>query len=582
MPWSIASRFEQKITIILSLPDKIMRNEINTQDQRDNNRVLLLLLPFWTPSIPPLGISILKALLEKNEFDVKTHDANMDITFREVYFEYFAIVKSVVPAYKQGNFFNIGMDVMRNQMMAHINHQSKDEYKALLKEIIHLHYYCEIGDSEVDSLIAVMDDFYNRLRDFITSYIEGYKPKVIGLSVFSGNLGAAIYCFRVIKEIDPSIETVMGGGTFSMELCIDNPNFARLLETDGSNIDKIFVGESDLLFLRYLQGKLDPEQKIYQLKDLKEKNVEVDDLPIPNFDDLDLEKYPQIGYWTSRSCPYQCSFCSETIYWGRYRKKEANKMVNDLRYLSEKYESQIFMMGDSLLNPVIDKLANEVIDQKANFFYDGYLRTDPPVTKMDNTLRWREGGFYRARLGVESGSTHLLEMMNKKIGVEQIKDALRALATAGIKTTTYWIAGHPGESEEDFQMTLDLIEEMADYIWEAEVNPFSYYLTGQVNSDQWMQEYKRVTIFPEKYTDTLQVQTWEMQGCEPVREIIYERVNRFVEHCYKLGIPNPYSEIEIYKADKRWQKLHSNAVPTLAEFKDGIVRNNFKSVDAVV
>ncbi len=157
--------------------------------------------------------------------------------------------------------------------------------------------------------------------------------------------------------------------------------------------------------------------------------------------------------------------------------------------------------------------------------------------------------------------------MNKKISVQQIKDSLVALATAGIKTTTYWIAGHPHETEEDFQMTLNVLTEMADYIWEAEVNPFSYYLTGQVSSDKWMAEYKRVTIFPEEYTDMLQVQTWEMQGCEPRREIIYDRVNRFVAHCYKLGIPNPYSEKEIFDADMRWKRLHKNAVPALAEFK---------------
>jgi radical SAM superfamily enzyme YgiQ (UPF0313 family) len=368
----------------------------------------------------------------------------------------------------------------------------------------------------------------------------------------------------------------MGGGTFSMELCIDNPNFERLLKKEGDNIDKFFIGEADLLFLKYLQGELDVSKKLYKLSDLEGKNLNVSEIPIPDFGDLNMDMYPQIGYWTSRSCPFQCSFCSETIYWGTYRKKGAEKMVADLKFLSEKNGSQVFMMGDSLLNPVMDQLAKEMIKQNVSIYYDGYLRTDPPVCKQENTMIWRQGGLYRARLGVESGSADLLKMMNKKIGVQQIKESLVALATAGIKTTTYWIAGHPGETEQDFQMTLDLIEEMADYIWEAEVNPFGYYLTGQVNSDKWMSQYKRETIFPEEYTDMLLVQTWEMQKCEPVREVIYERVNRFVEHCYKLGIPNPYSEKEIYDADMRWKRLHVNAVPALAEFRDKeVVINDF-------
>jgi radical SAM superfamily enzyme YgiQ (UPF0313 family) len=545
----------------------------------ENTKILLLSLPFWTPSIPPLGISLLKSLLQENGFQVDTHDANMDTEFREIYGDYFAVIKSVVPAYKQGNFFNIGMDVMRNQMMAHLNYTDPDQYKRFIKEVIYLFYYCQIDEKNINKLIRILDDYYILLREFIHAYIRKFSPTTVGLSVFSGNLASSIFCFREIKKIDPTIETIMGGGTFSMELAIKNPNFERLLAKEGANIDKFFVGEADLLTLRYFQGKLDRSKKVYQLSELGEKNLTVSDVPIPDFSDLNIDKYPQIGYWTARSCPYQCSFCSETIYWGTYRKKEAEKMVEDMKILSKRHTSQIFMMGDSLLNPVIDNLAKEMIRQSPSIYYDGYLRADPPVCKIENTLTWRRGGLYRARLGVESGSPSVLKMMNKKISVEQIKNSLVALATAGVKTTTYWIVGHPGETEEDFKMTLDVIAEMADYIWEAEPNPFGYYLSGQVSSDKWLSEYKRETIFSEEFTEMLQVQTWEMKGCEPVREVIYDRVNRFVEHCYKLGIPNPYSEKEIYDADIRWKRLHENAVPALAEFKDSkMLINDFSKV----
>ncbi len=356
-------------------------------ESRKHKRILLILLPFWTPSIPPLGISLMKALLQEYGFQVKNHDANMDFEFREIYEQYFSIIRSVIPAYKQGNFFNIGMDVMRNHMMAHINYTDEEQYKDLIKRIIYQHYFCDIEDEKVDGLIDVLDRYYALLKDFIHNYIRDYDPQLIGLSVFSGNLASSIFCFREIKKINPEIETVMGGGTFSMEMAKDNPNFARFLKNEGHNVDKIFIGEGDLLFLRFLEGHLDPDKKIYQLSDLSEKNLGVDELPVPDFSDLNMSMYPQIGYWTSRSCPYQCSFCSETIYWGRYRKKEAVKMVNDLKALSTKFNSQVFMMGDSLLNPVIDKLATEMIHQNAKIYYDGYLRTDPPVTKLENTMK---------------------------------------------------------------------------------------------------------------------------------------------------------------------------------------------------
>jgi len=67
----------------------------------------------------------------------------------------------------------------------------------------------------------------------------------------------------------------------------------------------------------------------------------------------------------------------------------------------------------------------------------------------------------------------------------------------------------------------------------------------------------------------LLTQTYSLNALPP-REVIYQRQCRFKEHCKKLGIPNPYSVKEIIEADRRWQKLHKNAVPPLMD----IARNN--------
>jgi radical SAM superfamily enzyme YgiQ (UPF0313 family) len=79
-------------------------------------------------------------------------------------------------------------------------------------------------------------------------------------------------------------------------------------------------------------------------------------------------------------------------------------------------------------------------------------------------MLWRRGGFYRARLGIESGSPKILQKMGKNTTIDQIKKALSNLAYARIKTTTYWIVGYPGETEEDFLKTLTLIKELQNEI----------------------------------------------------------------------------------------------------------------------
>lgn len=541
-------------------------------------KILLGLLPFWTPSIPPLGISCIKSHLQNHGYEVKTFDANMEPSFRKTYDEYFKCIQENIPRYHHGNFFNIGMDVLRNHMMAHFNQSTKVEYYDLINHIIQQTFFTKITDKVITQLNDILDDFYKNFKKFILEKCKEEKPDVFGLSVFSGNLPASVYAFKSIKEVFPEITTVLGGGTFSMELAPGNPNYDYLLDT-APYIDKFFVGEGENLFLRFLQGKLDKDKRVYTLSDIPKDNIQMHEAPTPDFSDFELGNYPQLGSWSSRSCPYQCSFCSETVHWGAYRKKKPTQVIDELEFLYNEYGTQIFMMGDSLLNIVVDGIAEEALKRNVPLYWDGYLRTDPPVCKTENTFKWRQGGMYRARLGVESGSQKILDIMNKKITIDQIRKSVRSLAEAGIKTTTYWIVGHPGETEKDFQLTLDLIEELQDDLWEAECNPFSYYLTGQVNSDQWMAEYERLTLYPEKYSEMLVTQTWYMKGCEPTRDKIYERVNRFVEHCKKLGIPNPYFEHEIFAADERWKKLQRNAVPSLIDFKNkGTSINESRSI----
>jgi radical SAM superfamily enzyme YgiQ (UPF0313 family) len=285
---------------------------------------------------------------------------------------------------------------------------------------------------------------------------------------------------------------------------------------------------------------------------------------VPDFSDFDISLYPHLAVYTSRSCPFQCNFCVETVYWGKYRKKSAVQIVEEFKELQRVHGYQFFVLCDSLLNPVIREMSRELVKPDFSFYWDGYLRVDKSVCHTDNTFEWRQAGFYRARLGLESGSQQVLAAMGKKISIQQIKTAVSNLASAGIKTTTMWIVGYPGETEEDFQQTLSLIEELSDDIYEADLNPFWYFLTGQVKSDQWSR--RGTLLYPSWAKDMLVAQTWILEG-EPSREETYERVNRFLEHCNRLGVPNPYSLPEIYEADKRWQRLHKNAVPPLTDLQ---------------
>jgi hypothetical protein len=533
----------------------------------DEQKVLLALMPFWAPLIPPLGITCLKTFLQRHGFTVRTIDANIEQEFEEIYGAYLDTLKENIPGDKRGNFYNIGNDVLRNHMMIHMNGRDEAEYIELVKLVIFKNFFCDVSDEAVGRLGEILDGFYSRLETYLLGVLDEEKPSVLGLSVFNGTLAASLFVLRFAKEKYPRMKTVIGGGIFTGELALGSPNLETLME-QAPYIDKFFVGEGEILFLKYLRGELQDSRRLYTLADIDNELLDISKAEVPDFSDLDIRFYPDMATYTSRGCPFRCSFCSETVRWGTYRKKGAEQVVKEMKHLHEKYGCQLFLMGDSLLNPVIKDVSQAFLNEDVPLYWDGYLRADRHVTEMENTLLWRRGGFYRARLGLESGSPRILEAMGKKISIDQMKTAVSNLASVGIKTTTYWVIGHPGETEEDFRQTLELIEELRDDIYEADCNPFNYFYSGQVDSDKWSKDGKSIPLYPENARRLLTVQTWILD-CEPSREEMYQRVVRFMDHCAKLGISNPYSMRDIYNADQRWKKLHKNAVPSLVELMEG-------------
>jgi hypothetical protein len=531
-----------------------------------NKKILLVLLPFWDPQIPPLGISSLKAFLEPYGYNVKTIDANIVDEFSESHNKYFTVLEECVPEDRRGNFKNVGQDVFRNHLMAHLHHREEDEtvYYELVKSLVYETFYTIISEDRLRLLHQVVENFYRALECYFIEILSRENPQVLGLSVYRGNLASSMFVFRLTRRHFSHIETLMGGAVFAGELAVGSENLQYFLEKTPY-IDKMIAGEGELLFLKYLRGELPQNQRVYTLQNISGETLNINSAAAPDFSDLNLEFYPALALYSSRSCPYRCSFCTETVYWGKYRKKSPSLVVEQMIRLHEQYRSQLFLMCDSLLNPIITDLSHELTKRELSLYWDGYLRAGELACSSDNTILWRRGGFYRARLGIESGSPHVLKLMGKKITMAQIKSSIINLAAAGIKTTTYWVIGHPGETEEDFRQTLDIIEELRDDIYEAWCSPFNYYKTGQVNSTGW--EEKSRLLYPEEAKELLVVQSWTLEAA-PLREEAYRRMNRFVNRCRQLGIPNPFSIVDFHRADERWQKLHKNAVPPLAGFTD--------------
>jgi radical SAM superfamily enzyme YgiQ (UPF0313 family) len=537
----------------------------NQNRSQSKQKILLAILPYWSPMIPPMGISSLKAFLHNYGYEVKTVDLIVKNESLDFYRDYFDALRECIPGEKQGNFNNIGHDVLQNHMMAHQNYKNEQEYIELVKLLIYKSYYVGVDDGNIRRLNKIVDDFYVMLKAYFLELLDKEKPDVVGVTAYKCTVPASMFVLKLTKEKYPHIKTLMGGGTFNETHAPDSPNFDTLLKATEDYLDKIILGQGELLFLKYLQGELPEEKRVYTKEDIGGKILDFNQLDIPDFSDLEMEKYPYLAATASASCPYQCSFCVASKVSGQYRTKAPKQTVAEMIRMYKKYGHQLFFMTDSLLNPIVTGLAKEFIESGISLYYDAYFRVDDASSDIRNTLLWRRGGLYRVRLGTESGSQRVLDKMDKGITAAQIKAAVSALAYAGIKTTTYWVIGHPGETEEDFQQTLDLIEELRDDIFQAECNYFLLHYSRQHHEHDWRKSIQ--LLYPGDALDMVLFQYYTLgPAIEPSRKEAFGRVHRFEAHCKNLGIPNPYSLSKHLEADKRWQKLHKNAVPAMADF----------------
>lgn len=534
--------------------------------QKTGKKVLLMLLPFWTPFIPPLGIACIKSYIKKYHYPVKTYDLNNEPEFWQIHHKYIDSLTGSIPENKQGNINTTGFDLLMSHTLAYMNKKGREDYFVLLQEMVFKYFFYTLDLQRVQLLDNLVEELYTHLENRLDEIFAREQADVLGLSVFNSNLGPSLFSVKKFKEKKIGSITVLGGGIFSDQLHPDSFNFKNIMKRKGNWIDHVVIGEGEIIFLKILKGELPGNQKVFTAKDINNKKVDFAYAGGPDFDDFNSERYPALANYGSRSCPYQCKFCSESLQWGPFRKKNIGQVVDELLHLHKKYNQSLFLLSDSLLDPIITDLSKEFISRGIVLYWDGYLRVSNAACDPVNAIQWRSGGFYRARLGIESGSGEILKLMDKRITPRQISGTLKSLARAGIKTTTYWVTGYPGETETNFQQTLDLIARLKNDIFSAECHAFWFYPNGQVNSEKWVKEKGVRPLYSGELADLLMIQSWGLNNA-PTGEEVQERLARFKRFCSQLEIPNPYNYTQWQEADKRWNRLHKTAVPPMLRLK---------------
>ena len=302
--------------------------------------------------------------------------------------------------------------------------------------------------------------------------VSKYAPDLIGLTAMTHEIRrTAAIAGKLKDKLDVPI--AIGG-------CHITAIPVRTME-EFPVIDYAVVGEGEntlLDILKYLKGGKKIENikgvayrsggKII-LNESRDPIMDMDSLPLPSY-----HRYFKRGrnslrgkndYYqllTSRGCPFNCAFCMRVL--GKtVRRRSAESIIAEIDLAVKEYGAhtinfadEVFLFNNQVTRDILNKFIENGIPEKVR--WAGLTRSD--LVDKDLVRLAKRSGCYRLEIGVESGNDEILERIGKNTNVEQIKEAVRIIKDAGLKTASFYILGHPGENDNTINQTIDLAADL--------------------------------------------------------------------------------------------------------------------------
>jgi radical SAM superfamily enzyme YgiQ (UPF0313 family) len=192
----------------------------------------------------------------------------------------------------------------------------------------------------------------------------------------------------------------------------------------------------------------------------------LDDLPVPKREALDLRPYLDawrahhgtnaVSISTMRGCPYSCRWCSRAVYGESYRRRSPRRTADEIQAIVDAYHPDSLWFVDDVFtinHRWLEELTAELERRGLRVPYECITRADRLNEKAVALLR--RSGCFRVWIGAESGSQKVLEAMDRRVTVEQVRDMIQLSKKHGIETGTFIMLGYPGETEADIDATIE-------------------------------------------------------------------------------------------------------------------------------
>lgn len=304
----------------------------------------------------------------------------------------------------------------------------------------------------------------------LSKRVEDYAPDIVGITSSTQGFRQSLGTAKMVKEASNAI-VVIGG-----------PHVSPLAEEilrDYEVFDIVARGEGEFSMLalcnRFNWSQIagisyrDNGRIIHN--SAQPRNTNLDDLPLPAYDLVDLSHYGHPLYKmyiekiapviSARGCPFGCTFCaSKVIYGTKVIYRSVKKVIEQIRYLiSEKDITGINFVDDTFTLDRSRLLEFCTALKKLGIRWICNVRVG--TVDLELLKKLQDSGCCLIQIGVESADQHVLNLMKKRVYVEQIHKLFEWANKIRLDTLATFIIGMPGDTEETIAKTMKFVSQIS-------------------------------------------------------------------------------------------------------------------------
>jgi len=326
-------------------------------------------------------------------------------------------------------------------------------------------------------------------------FVRELDSPIVGISAMAGNLPTVLGAIRRLKKEEPDRIIVLGGAGAT-----DAPD--QILR--HFPVDIIVRGEGEETTLELMAAlktgtKLDAVAGISFQQDgqiihtpNRPRITNLDRLPFPAYHKIDFaDYYNGLHVMTSRGCPYNCGFCSaHTIWQRRVTNRSIENVIHEIKGVRDQITWITFCDDNLMLSPqrILD-LCRRLREEELDIPWMSYGRINLATKEIIQEMA--AAGCQEVFYGIESGSNRVLEILRKKLRIEDTFPVLEMSADYIQQVNTSFIWGYPFETTEDFYDTILALGQNEQL---SGVTPH-FYLLGPLLNTPIYQEYGHLTRF---------------------------------------------------------------------------------------